>query len=104
MNELQHHGVKGMKWGVRRNRKTSAPPVSSGRIMKKHRLRSKSGAHTDTDKLAKIARYVAVGSAFVASSAIMLKPVASLASIVKTEISLNMMLMTMTDEALGLDF
>ena len=51
MNQLQHFGVKGMKWGVRRDRPSSknGPPARFGTLSKEDR--------------AKAAKYVAVISA-----------------------------------------
>lgn len=37
--ELYHHGIKGMKWGIRRDRKKGGSPTSAGMNKSKHRLR-----------------------------------------------------------------
>lgn len=54
MNILEHHGVKGMKWGVRRREKTSAVTVSDKRVGKK--LKAKGGYNVPTHEHAVRAR------------------------------------------------
>ena len=76
--ELYHHGVKGMKWGIRKDRKKSGSPAPSGKKKSIHRLmleekykaqglsqkdaEKQAAARIKTEKILAVSAGVAVGA------------------------------------------
>lgn len=68
--ELIHYGVKGMKWGIRRNRKTSGSKRKRKQSMSDVERKIKNGAEASKNFLRKNGKVLATSSAIVGLSLI----------------------------------
>lgn len=68
MDELKHYGVKGMKWGIRRNRKTSGSKNKRKRSISDIERKIKNGAEASKNFLRKNGKVLATSSAILGLS------------------------------------